>query len=207
MAWACLNDTLAAVHRVPSQRHVLLLDGQPGDWIPYGFEVIAQRGGGLASRLAAGFADVDDNAVLIAMDTPQVDSTSLAIALRALQGPHDSVLGPATDGGFWLIGLRAGIAAAAVFDDIPMSTAHTGAAQLERLGSLELSTLMLEKLRDVDTFDDVIALAAEHPHSSLRRLVDSIGLPAHKSERWTARFVGQDVDDDRGVRPTVIPRP
>ena len=174
VAWACLTDTLAAVGRVGAQRCVLLLDGEPGAWIPDGFDVIAQRGDSLADRLAAGFAAVDDDAIVIAMDTPQVDSESLATALRALRHSHDAVFGPAVDGGFWLLGMRRAIDAAAVFDGIPMSTAATGAAQLERLRSLGLSTLVLERLRDIDTFDDVLAVAAMHSDSTLGRLVATI---------------------------------
>jgi glycosyltransferase A (GT-A) superfamily protein (DUF2064 family) len=167
VAWACLLDTIAAASRVPSQRHVILLDGEPGAWIPNHFEVVAQRGEGLGDRLAAGFTDVDDHAIVIAMDTPHVDSASLGAALRALTLDHDSAFGPATDGGYWAIGLRAGISPAPVFDGIPMSMAHTGAAQLERLRQLGLATLVLHELRDVDTFDDVRAVSAAHPASRL----------------------------------------
>ena len=58
-------------------RHVLALDGTPGAWLPPGFDVIAQRGGGLDERLAAAFADTHARPrrlpmVLIGMDTPQV---------------------------------------------------------------------------------------------------------------------------------------
>ena len=174
VAWACLIDTLAAVGRVPARRRVLLLDGDPGAWVPDGFDIVAQRGEGLADRLTAGFTDVDDDAIVIAMDTPHLDSDDLAVALSALQDSHDTVFGPATDGGFWLLGLRRAIDAAAVFDGIPMSTADTGAAQLERLRGLGLTTLMLGPLRDIDTIDDVLAVAAAHPHSSLGRLVTTI---------------------------------
>ena len=152
--------------------------------MPDEFAVIAQRGDGLAGRLTAGFTDVDDDAIVIAMDTPQVRSERLALAPRALQSSHDTVFGPATDGGFWLLGLRRAIDAAAVFDGIPMSTADTGVAQLERLRGLGLTTLMLEPLRDIDTIDDMLAVAAAHPDSSLGRLVARIR-PATVERRST----------------------
>ena len=177
VAWACLTDTLEAAVRVPSQRHVLLLDGEPGPWVPAGFEIMAQRGTGLAARLAAGFSDVADHAVVVAMDTPHVTSDALACALAALHDGHDSVIGPATDGGYWLLGLRAGIVGIAptdVFSGIPMSTAATGAAQLERLRTLGLSTLVIDELRDVDTVDDVWAIAAEFPTTNLARLANQL---------------------------------
>jgi len=106
VAWACLSDTLAAAAAVPSRRHVLLLAGEPGSWAPESFEIIPQVAGGLGERLAAGFDAVADDAIVIAMDTPQVDPATLTRALRALGSTHDTVLGPAADGGYWLLGLR-----------------------------------------------------------------------------------------------------
>jgi uncharacterized protein len=173
VAWACLIDTLGAASGVAAERHVLVLDGAPGSWVPAGFEVIAQRGRGLGDRLTAAFQDVDDTAIVLAMDTPQVDSSALSDALVALDGSTDSVIGPATDGGYWLIGLRRGIDPTAVFSEVPMSTPDTGRAQVQRLLSLGLTTVTLGELRDVDTIDDVRAVAAEFPETRLGRLARS----------------------------------
>ncbi|MEO5678521.1 MAG: glycosyltransferase, partial [Acidimicrobiales bacterium] len=46
VAEAALADTLAAVARCGADRLVVALDGAPGPWLPAGFEVIPQRGGG-----------------------------------------------------------------------------------------------------------------------------------------------------------------
>ena len=159
VAWACLLDTLDAAIAVPARRHVILLDGRPGDWIPAGFDVIPQRGNGLADRLTEGFRDINDHAVVIAMDTPQVAPSSLARALSGLSSGFDSAFGPCVDGGYWIIGLNEAVAPADVFEDIRMSTSSTGSAQLQRLRRLGLSTLILEELRDIDTFDDALAVA------------------------------------------------
>src|SRR4051794_33949116 len=54
LARAALQDTLDAADRSTlAGRRVVVLDGDPGRWLPAGFEVIAQRGDGLAERLAA----------------------------------------------------------------------------------------------------------------------------------------------------------
>jgi len=67
LAEAALRDTLAAVLAAPVRaRRVLVLDGEPGRWLPAGIEVIAQRGDGLGARLAAAFADVGGSAFLSA---------------------------------------------------------------------------------------------------------------------------------------------
>ncbi len=105
LAAAALADTLAAAlaARRPGRR-VLVLDGRPGRWVPPGFEVIAQRGDGLAERLAAGFADAGERAFLVGMDTPQVTPELLDAGLAALDD-HDAAFGAALDGGYWGIGL------------------------------------------------------------------------------------------------------
>ena len=182
VAWACLDDTLAAAAAVPSSRHVLLLSGEPGSWVPDGFEIIPQVGGGLGERLAAGFEAVADDAIVIAMDTPQVDPTSLARALRALRSTHDSVFGPAADGGYWLLGFRRDVSSASVLDGIPMSTDRTGAAQLHRLQSLGLTTLTLETLRDVDDVDDLLIVGTAHPSTRLGRLLPALATALRRCE-------------------------
>ena len=58
LARAALEDTLAACDRAAGgARRVLVLDGRPGAWLPPGWDVLPQRGGDLAERLAAAFED------------------------------------------------------------------------------------------------------------------------------------------------------
>jgi uncharacterized protein len=160
VAWACLLDTLDTAASVPAARHVLVLDGEAGPWIPDIFEVIAQRGVGLAERLAAAFDDVDDAGIVIAMDTPHVAAEHLSAGLAALADRDDAVLGLADDGGYWVIGLRRGVDVTAVFGTIPMSTSQTGAAQRRQLDLLGLRTTMLASYRDIDTMEDLYVVVA-----------------------------------------------
>src|SRR3954453_11163757 len=53
LAEASLRDTLAAALRTRADRRVVVLEGAPGPWLPAGFEVIPQRGTGLAERVAS----------------------------------------------------------------------------------------------------------------------------------------------------------
>jgi uncharacterized protein len=163
LAEAALVDTLRAVAATPCDRRVLVLDGAPGPWLPARFEVLDQRGDGLDERLAHAFTDVGAGGLLIGMDTPQVTPARLTASLDALAAPHvDAVLGPSVDGGWWGIGLRA--PDPAVFLGVPMSTSHTGTAQRARLHQLRLSTRNLPMMRDVDDFDDAIAVSHAAPH-------------------------------------------
>jgi uncharacterized protein len=174
LAEAALADTLAAVLATPVDRRVLVLDGQPGDWLPPGFEVVDQRGDGLDQRLAAAFADVGGPALLVGMDTPQLNSAVLLAGLDALVDPAvDAVLGPALDGGYWCIGFRATPARALV--GVPMSSRLTCQRQRERLATLGLRVRELASLRDVDGIEDARAVAAAAPGSRFARAVAALG--------------------------------
>ncbi len=161
LAEAALADTLAACAGADARR-VLVLDGAPGDWLPEGWDVIAQRGNGLAERLAAAFADAGGAALLVGMDTPQVTAPQLRDGLAALEDA-DAVFGPAEDGGYWAIGLRE--PDPAVFAGVPMSRVDTGAIQRARLAALGLRTTDLPMLRDVDDIAAARAVAAAAPRS------------------------------------------
>jgi hypothetical protein len=89
----------------------------------------------------------------------------LELAAAALLSPGvATVLGPADDGGYWLIGARH--PEPGMFAGVPMSTDHTAAAQLRRLGALGLRCSPVAGLRDVDTVSDAWAVAELVPHSS-----------------------------------------
>ncbi len=183
LAEAALADTLDAVLAAPVARRVIALAGTPGPWLPPGFTVIAQRGGGLDERLAAAFDDVafDDAAasdacqegarlpmVLIGMDTPQVTPALLSAAARPLvSGAADATFGPAADGGYWLLGLRA--ADPSLLLGVPMSRPDTGRAQLDRLASAGLRVSMVPELTDVDYAGDAARIASGIPGSRFAR--------------------------------------
>ena len=165
LAEAALADTLAAVASTPAPRRMLALDGSPGEWLPAGFDVVGQPAGGLGRRLAAAFDAADGPALLVGMDTPQLTPGLLADAIALLDGSGraDAVLGPASDGGYWAIGLRD--PDREVFDGVPMSTAATAAVQRRRLSELGLRWRALGELRDVDVIDDAVAVAASAPRT------------------------------------------
>jgi uncharacterized protein len=169
LAEAALTDTLAAVRSASVGRRILALEGTPGRWLPPGFDVIGQRGGGLDERIAWALADVraawPAPVVLIGMDTPQVTPALLAAAAEPLvSGAADATLGMAEDGGFWLLGLRE--IDPAVVLGVPMSRSDTGAQQLGRLEAAGLRVRLLPELTDVDTADEADRIAAATPGSA-----------------------------------------
>lgn len=160
LAEAALRDTLAVVAAAGAVRTALILEGDPGAWLPDGLELISQRGAGLDERLANAFTDLGGPALIIGMDTPQVQTQMLRHALELLQSGQ-AVLGPTLDGGYWAIGLPDPDPRALL--GVPMSTPHTLSAQRLRLRSLGLSVAELDLLRDVDTIADAAAVAVDAP--------------------------------------------
>ena len=125
--------------------------------------MIAQPPGTFNVRLAAAFAaagsePMDQPALLIGMDTPQVTAQLLDSDWEGA----DAVLGLSEDGGFWAIGLRDGHPPG-LFDGVPMSTSRTGSAQLARLINSGLSVKLLPPLRDVDRPEDADLVATQFP--------------------------------------------
>jgi len=173
LAEAALADTLEAVAATGCGGRTLVLEGAPGEWLPEGFEVVPQRGDGLAERLAAAFADRDGAALLVGMDTPQLRPELLDESLERLAEPGcDAVLGPAEDGGYWAIGMRR--PRPEVFLGVPMSTERTARRQLIRMHRLGMRVAELPTLRDVDYWPDALAVAAVAPAGRFARTVASL---------------------------------
>jgi glycosyltransferase A (GT-A) superfamily protein (DUF2064 family) len=108
---APLRDTLGAMLAAPVARRVLAIDGPAADRLPAGFELMAQRGGDFGDRLAGAFADAYALAavplLLVRADALDMTPDVLSDAARSLlSGEADVTFGPASDGGFWLLGLR-----------------------------------------------------------------------------------------------------
>jgi uncharacterized protein len=159
LAAAALTDTLHALRDFPSREKVILLDGDPTGLVPAGWRVLAQAGGGLDQRLAAGFAAVPDGpAVLVGMDTPQLSAELLCFD----PSRYDACLGPARDGGYWAIGFTEPDRARECIPGVPMSTSGTGAEQHRRLLANGMAVQPLATLTDVDTAESAgeVALAA-----------------------------------------------
>jgi uncharacterized protein len=165
LAAAALDDTLGNVRSARVAHRVLAIDDPDSFTAPGGFRVVGQVAGGLDARLAAAAVDAKGPVLLIGMDTPQADATVLDTAAATLLAPGiDAVLGLAADGGYWAIGLRD--PRPEHFLGIPMSRAHTGAAQLARLRAWGAHVALLPELRDVDEFVDARAVADLAPDTA-----------------------------------------
>jgi glycosyltransferase A (GT-A) superfamily protein (DUF2064 family) len=107
------------------------------------------------------------------MDTPQVTATELDRAMSSLVAPDvGAVLGPATDGGWWALGMRR--PRPNVVLGVPTSRSDTGARQVARLAALGLPTRLLDPQTDIDTWPDALAVADQAPGTRVAAAVRSM---------------------------------
>ncbi len=185
LAAAALLDTLAAVAATPASRRVVAFTGELApaqrsrevEHALSDFVVVPQRGVEFADRLVAAHADAAAAApgtggvLQIGMDTPQVTPELLGDAAAVLS-TVDAVLGLALDGGWWCLGVRRPELAEALAG-VRMSCADTGAQTLAALRRTGARVALLPELRDVDTPDDLAAVADAAPDTLFAAAVEA----------------------------------
>lgn len=156
---AMLEDTLEVVRSVRvDTRTVFWAEVPAADRSPEGFFWHAQKGADLGARMADAFDTllVDGaHAVVVGSDCPGLTTAPLERAFAALDRA-ELVLGPATDGGYWLVGLAR--PAPELFAGIEWSTATVFTETLARATGLGLSVETLPLMEDLDTPDDLARL-------------------------------------------------
>jgi glycosyltransferase A (GT-A) superfamily protein (DUF2064 family) len=178
VAAAALLDTVAACRAaVGAARCVLALDGELAHAVrgaeliraTVGWTIYPQRGDGLAERLVNAHLDVPGPGpvVQVGMDTPQLRADDLLAVIAAVD-EHPAVLGPADDGGWWVLGLRDAGSARAL-GTVAMSTSSTHDDTRRALLEGGLSVGAGVTLRDVDTVADAGLVAALAPGTNFAR--------------------------------------
>lgn len=144
----------------PGGRRVLVYSpDDAGPWfdarVPSAFALQPQAAGDLGARMHAFFAgELEDGAervVLLGSDSPTLDPTIVVSAFLCLES-RDVVLGPSTDGGYYLVGCRRAVPP--IFENVNWSTSEVLAQTIERLRETDLTLSVLPPWYDVDTADD-----------------------------------------------------
>ncbi|OBH06711.1 DUF2064 domain-containing protein [Mycobacterium sp. E1747] len=185
IAAAALLDTLDAVAAAPAANRVVAMTGDLDAAAGAAeirqrlqtFTVIPQRGDDFADRLANAHADAADGypVVQIGMDTPQVTADMLIDCAHRLREAA-AVLGPAVDGGWWVLGLRSP-SAAECLRTVPMSQPDTGLLTYRALHDMGIEPYAAPVLADFDFADDVAAVrAACGPSSRFAEVTRAAGL-------------------------------
>ena len=163
---ALLVDTVAALQRVNGIDGVLVHTGSRtamSSFCPPGWSTIAQRGNDLGERMSCAFDDLFARGyarvALVGSDLPTLPDGQVRQALRLIRREADVVLGPAEDGGFYLIALRT--PQPALFEGIQWGTPHVLDAMLERARALRLRVRLVERWYDVDDVESLRRAAAD----------------------------------------------
>jgi rSAM/selenodomain-associated transferase 2/rSAM/selenodomain-associated transferase 1 len=126
------------------------------EWLGSHITYRSQGFGDIGSRMAQAFSQAfnkgKSQVVIVGSDCPGITETTVRAAFDLLD-QFDLVLGPANDGGYYLIGLRQ--EESKLFEDVPWGTAEVGARTLEIADQLGLRWVTVEPLDDVDRAEDI----------------------------------------------------
>jgi rSAM/selenodomain-associated transferase 1 len=142
---ACAPSSALAFFKIMEERQAVRLLEQEG-------EDLGARMHRVFERL---FAEGYRRVLIVGTDVPSLPLPTYQQAIEVLSR-HDLVLGPALDGGYYLIGLKK--PAAELFHDIPWSTSRVSAVTKQKSAELGLTVALLSEWRDVDTIDDLKTL-------------------------------------------------
>lgn len=147
----CLGDVWhTELHCAPDAEHPVFRE-----LASHGAKLLPQTLGDLGVRMASAFASVLANsahAVMIGTDCPLLDRQMVAAAFLALKSGQDVVLGPADDGGYYLIGMS--VVIPVLFSNMPWSTPEVLDRSLQAINRQGLRVKLLETLGDIDTPQD-----------------------------------------------------
>ena len=167
---ALLSDTLAAVAGAGDEIDEAVIfftppgaDSQFATIAPHAFARVAQVEGDLGRRMRAAFDDLlvtrrCGAALLVGSDIPFLTAEILITARDTVLATGGVVLGPADDGGYYLIGMSA--PHAALFEGIEWSTPNVLAGTLRAAERHGIDTCLVVPAYDIDTIDDL--RRAEH---------------------------------------------
>ena len=152
-----------------------------------------QQAGDLGWRMRAALFDALNNGskrvVLVGTDIPGVNAGILKQAFAGLL-KHDIVLGPSTDGGYWLIGLKRPID---LFQNIDWSTPRVFKQTLAQVRQMGLTIHLLKFLSDVDNPED---LRESRLEESIPEIFLSVVIPAFNEENFIHRAISSATDQD-----------
>lgn len=189
---AFVRDTLSKARHVEASDHVVCY--APSDagesiaaLVGTNWKLRPQTKGDLGKRMAVAlrecFDDGADRAILMGTDIPSLPQHHLSNAFDLLNG-HEIVIGPSTDGGYYLVGARSDHPS--IFEDIEWSTSRVFKQTVERVEAADLSLGLLPPWYDVDTPDEVDFLVAHSvaggdakwvPHHTLAAVAELDGHP------------------------------
>jgi rSAM/selenodomain-associated transferase 1 len=174
---ALLLDTLAACQAEVADVRILFASAEDAPELARlapEVPLVPQAGHGLADALRLGIVQHagDGPVAIVSSDVPGLPRGSIRAAFAALSDGADVVLGPALDGGYWLVAMRT--PHEAPFRDIPWSTPAALAVTRQRCEEVGLRVVELELWRDIDTLVDLAFLHRDAEQLDAPRTVELV---------------------------------
>ncbi|RMF55033.1 glycosyltransferase [Candidatus Woesearchaeota archaeon] len=147
-------NKLIRTNRNQDYRLVVYSYGDPEYFLKYGIKVKQQKGLDLGERMLNAFREelkISSKAVLIGSDIPTIGRKKVSEAFRILED-CDVVLGPALDGGYYLVGMKKPLN---IFSLDMWSHSNVLADTIKLIEENKYSYALLEEMRDIDTAQDL----------------------------------------------------
>jgi uncharacterized protein len=134
------------------------------EWLSEQMTYLPQEGNGLGERMTAAFREAFracSRAVLVGSDCPDLPGSLLTQAFESLTS-HDAVLGPARDGGYYLVGFTKMGFLEAAFEGMEWGGQGVFEATMDVLRKHRRNVHTLPPWDDVDEYEDLEALCRRH---------------------------------------------
>jgi len=151
-----LDGTVERLKAISKADTLICYDGDEGYFRKFGLRTFPQADGDLGERMHRAMKELFDEGyskvVLVGVDIPGLSQPIISSAFKLLS-EHDAVFGPATDGGYYLVGLKA--PAEEIFTGIEWSTNTTLRQTLAKAKDAGLKMTITDILSDVDRPEDL----------------------------------------------------
>ena len=134
------------------------------EWLGSGCDFMMQKGADLGQKMRDAFEQAFalgfDRIILTGSDLPHLTAAIIEEAAQRT-GRCDVVIGPAKDGGYYLVAMTQECFFSEMFDDIPWSTPDVLHTTLKKFAAARRKPILLTAMRDIDTLEDLAAVSAE----------------------------------------------
>ncbi len=171
-----VSDILTTLHAISVNFKIVfyppVAEKKFQQWLGEGYSYVRQTGKDLGQRMEnaflQAFSDGFNNVILIGSDIPDLPTEYLQLGFKALE-TNDVVLGPSSDGGYYLIGFTKEAFLPDVFEGITWSSADVFEQTLNILKNHEQRVYLLPQWHDVDTLTDLRSLVRRNRNTAFQK--------------------------------------